>query len=144
MISPAMVLPDTVPSVHTNCDLFAPTHDKLLPCIEGDSAESADFDTYTTDFDTEVIYSLRKISKRDDAGVGKLPERGIASVSELPKRLNDQKSWKRLHDVLAAESAELTTDERKRRYNQVTALGNSCPVTEMQERLEVKHVVSTQ
>ena len=58
--------------------------DKLLPCIEGDSTEPADFDTYTTDFDTQVIYSLCKISKRDNAGVGKLPERGIAGASELP------------------------------------------------------------
>ena len=70
MISPAMVLPDTVPSVHTNCDLFTSTRDKLLPCIEGDSA----------------------------TGTGKLPERGIAGVIEFPKRLNDQKGWKRLQD----------------------------------------------
>jgi len=59
--------------------------------------ESADFDTYTSDFDTQGIYSLREISKRDNAGAGKLPERVIAGASELPKRLNDQKGWKRLH-----------------------------------------------
>jgi hypothetical protein len=37
---------------------------------------------------------LSEISKRDNAGVGKFPERGITGVSELPKRLNDQKVWK--------------------------------------------------
>jgi len=41
---------------------WGPTRDKLLPCIEGDSAESAECDTYTADFDTHVICSLRKIS----------------------------------------------------------------------------------
>ncbi len=85
---------------------------------------------------------MRKISNRDNTGAGKLPERGIAGASELPKRLNDQKGWKRVHDVLASESAGLTPAERQRRYDQVTAFGNSWPVTETQERLEVKDVVS--
>jgi hypothetical protein len=71
---------------------------------------------------------LSEISKRDNAGTGKLPERGIAGASELPKRLNDQKVWKRLHDVLVDD--------------QVTSLGNSWSATETHERLEVKYVVS--
>jgi hypothetical protein len=80
---------------------------------------------------------LRKISNRDNTGAGKLPERGIAGASELPKWSNDQKGWKRLHDVLAAKSAGLTPAERQKTYDQVTALGNSWPVTETQERLDV-------
>jgi hypothetical protein len=62
--------------------------------------------------------TLCEIQKRDNAGTGKfpkrgvpgsseLPERGVVGESELPKRLNDQKSWKRLHDVLVTESASL-------------------------------------
>jgi hypothetical protein len=46
-----------------------------------------DLDTYTTDFDTQGLYSLCEISKRDNSGTGNLPERGVAGVSELPKRL---------------------------------------------------------
>ena len=75
------------------------------PTLGRECPESADFDTYTSDFDTQGIYSLSEISKRDNAGASKLPERGIAGASELPKRLNDQKGWKRLQDLLAVESA---------------------------------------
>jgi hypothetical protein len=86
-----------------------------LPTLGRECPESTDFDTYTSDFDTQGIYSLSEISKRDNAGVGELPEMGITGVSELPKRLNDQKIWKRLHDVLADESAGLTPTECQRR-----------------------------
>ena len=71
---------------------------------------------------------MRKKSKRDtghDTGAGKLPERGITSESELPKRLHDQKYCKRLHDVLASGNAGLTVAGLQRRCDQVTALGNS-------------------
>jgi len=94
--------------------------------IQGENPQTSTlFDTYTSVFDTQGLYCLRKISNRDNTGSGKLPERGIAGASDLPKRLNDQKGWKRLHDVLASESAGLTSAERQRRYDQVTALGNS-------------------
>ena len=76
------------------------------------------------------MYSLREISQRDNAGTVKLPEKSVAGTSVLPKRLNDQKDWKRLHYVLAAESAGLTPAERQLRYNKVTALINSMPTTE--------------
>ncbi len=85
-------------------------------------------DFYTLSADT--MYSLRTISERDDAGTGTVLERGVAGASELPKRLNDHKGWKRLHDALAEESACLSPAERQRRYNQVLALGNDGSTTE--------------
>ena len=84
-----------------------------------------------------TMYSLRTISERDTAGTDMVLERGVAGASdpvvagasELPKRLNDHKGWKRLHDALAEESACLSPAERQRRYNQVIALGNIGPTT---------------
>ena len=57
-----------------------------------------DLGAYSADSDTQGMYSLCEISRS--------PERGVAGSNELPKRLNDQKGWKRLHVALAAESAK--------------------------------------
>ena len=54
--------------------------------IRGENPQTSTlFDTYTAAFDTQGLYCLRKISNRDNTGAGKLPERGIAGASELPK-----------------------------------------------------------
>ena len=69
-------------------------------------------------FDVQLVmvYSLHTTSKRDNTGTGTLRERGVAGACELPKRLNDHKGWKILHDALADESACLSP-ERQRRHN---------------------------
>jgi hypothetical protein len=59
-----------------------------------------DLGAYSADSDTQGMYSLCEISRS--------PERGVAGSNELPKRLNAQKGWKRLHVALAAESACLS------------------------------------
>jgi len=43
-----MVFPVVDPSVNANSDQLTPTVDNLLPCLESDSSESADFDTHTS------------------------------------------------------------------------------------------------
>jgi hypothetical protein len=63
-----------------------------------------DLGAYSADSDTQGMYSLCEISRS--------PERGVAGSNELPKRLNDQNGWKRLHVALAAESACLWPAER--------------------------------
>ena len=97
-------------------------------------------DLYTLSVNT--MYSLRTISERDDAGTGTVLEMGVAGASELPKRLNDHKGWKRLHDALAEESACLSPAERQRRYNQVIALGNSGSTTQTEVHLGMQLVAS--
>ena len=102
-------------------------------------------DVYTLSANT--MYSLRTISERDDAGTDTVLERGaselvVAGASELPKRLNDLKGWKRLHDALAEESACLSPAERQRRYHQVIALGNSGSTTQTEVHLGMQLVAS--
>jgi hypothetical protein len=60
----------------------------VLPDLGADSVESV----------TQGMYSLR----------------GITGACELPKRLNDQNGWKRLHDALAVENAGLSSPEWRR------------------------------
>ena len=91
-------------------------HPMVLPDLGVDSVES----------DTQGMYSLR----------------GVPGVYELPKRLNDQNGWKRLHDALAAENAGLSPAERQRRYHRVAALGNSSPTTQTQAHLQAQLVAS--
>jgi hypothetical protein len=88
----------------------------VLPDLGADSVESV----------TQGMYSLRD----------------IPGAYELPKRLNDQSGWKRLHDALAAENARLSPAERQRRYHQVAALGNSIPPTQTEVHLQAQLVAS--
>jgi hypothetical protein len=71
-----------------------------------------------------------------------LPKRGVTGTSELPKRLTDQKDWKRLHDALTVESDCLSPAQWQRRYNQVMALGNCRSTTQTQEHLATQLVAS--
>jgi hypothetical protein len=64
-----------------------------------------DLGAYSADSDTQGMYSFREISRS--------PQRGVAGSNELPKRLNNQKGWKRLHVALAAESDCLSPAERQ-------------------------------
>jgi len=88
----------------------------VLPDLGADSVESV----------TQGMYSLRSIS----------------GACELPKRLNDQNDWKRLHDALAAVNAGLSPAERQRRYHQVAALGNSSPPTLTEAHFQAQLVAS--
>ena len=105
-------------------------------------------DPYTLSADT--MYSLRTISERDDTGTDTVLERGVvgasefvvAGASELPKRLNDHKGWKRLHDALAEEIACLSPAEWQRRYHQVIAVGNSGSTTQTEVHLGMQLVAS--